>query len=208
MSLNSHEYDLLDQAFINVANGLGGFDIRHWRLLIRISKLMAMGRKLSASGQTYDTLVAEAQELRHSMDIILAEMQSSYEKPTSRLSELRPGMILHAVRQRGLGVAMASKAILLCACRTLLTDQSYLDADAAQLCKQVLDLIEYTKIYRPLGAIWTVHTMICLWCAVHEVSLRAKVEAALLDYQRDAMGPSFQLQLDQLNLLEQRLSLH
>lgn len=207
VSLCADEYDLMDEAFVNAAKGLGNPDIRHWRLMGRISRLMARSRDISASGLTDHTVAVEAQNLCHSMDAILAEMRSSHQTPTNQSDTAPPGTIIHAIRQRGFGVALATKAILLCACRTLLLDQSALQADIAHLCQEALGIIEDARIYRPLGAVWTVHTLICLWCVVRDASLKAKVELALLDYQRDALCSTFQLPLDQLTLLQQRLSL-
>ncbi len=209
ITLSLEEYGLLEEAYIKAAKGIGSPDIRPGLLLARISKLMSQSRYPSASNLPPHpaAIAAEAKHVMDAVDVVIAETWSAYEESTTGSDSSTFGPIIHASWQRTLGVTIANKAILLCACRTLLPDHLSLESEATALTQNALVVIEDARIYRPLGAVWTVHTLICLWCAVCDAAQKAKVEAALLDYQREVFGPSFELQLDQLRYLQQRLSL-
>ena len=207
VTLCSNEYVSLEEAFFRAAKALGNRDVRLWRLMAQISRLMAQSRDMRASELTLHVVAVEAEKLKHSVDVILAEMRCSYELLAIGSDGSSLGTAAHAVRQRALGIAMATKAILICAFSALLPKNSGLEAEATDLSQKALDIVEDARIYRPLGAVWTVHTLICMWCAVQDASQKAKIEVALLDYQRDAIGPSFRLRLEQLIFLRQRLRL-
>lgn len=203
--LSKWEYQKLGEAINNVA--VSTVDIRHWRMMVRISELMARGRDAIKRGSSSNVLRREAEELQNSFEPILALMRArvrTYESSTPDESFDRR---LHATYQRTHGVALANSAILQTAQRTLCPDKRNRCFLTVTLCQEVLQLTDEARVYRPLGAVWTVHALICTWCAIQVTGLRSQVEVALLDYQRDAMGPRGCVRLDQLKLLERRLSL-
>lgn len=201
VELSSREYDSVEQGYTMAFQALGSDETAHLLLLSHISRLRMQIRN-SQTSKLLQTRVTEAEKLKMRADAILAEMRSEYETSFSSC-----GTAVHAVPQRALGVAMGTKALLMCVIRALPSQSSDLEKDVAALSEEVLSIVEDARVYRPLGAVWTVHTLLCMWCAVEEVTQRAKIEAALLDYQMDANGPSFQLQMDQLVLLRKRLRL-
>ena len=207
IALSSHEYDQLDNALQGVAKVLGVSEIRSWQYMIRLSRLMSEGRDARDSSMPLDTTMIKAERLKQSMDTLVGDLRFQLESTYAEYQNPSVARIIYAVRHRAFGVAVAAQAILLCVRRTLSPDDLVLDLEAMDLCDQALTIANEARIHRPHGAVWTVHTLICTWCAVRDTDLRAKIEGELVDYHRDATGPTFQLQLDQLKLLQRRLSL-
>ena len=185
--------------------------IRHWQLMTHVSELMEHGRNSIASNACLNPLATEAKELEKTMADLLAAMHDELRTLETQSTNSPLDVKLHAayraIYQRNYGVALASSAILQCAQRSLSPKRSERHAISANICQEVLQVTDEARVYRPLGAVWTVHALICTWCATEDTSLRTKVESALLDYQKDAMGPKAELQMDQLRLLERRLCL-
>jgi hypothetical protein len=207
--LSSLEYQTLGKVFSDA--GSSTTDIRHWQLMIQISELMEHGRNSIASGACLNALATEAKELERTMADLLAAMHDRLRTLETQPSNSPLHVKLHAayraIFQRNYGVALASSAILQCAQRSLSPKSSERHVISANICQEVLQVTDEARMYRPLGAVWTVHALICTWCATQDASLRTRVEDALLDYQKDAMGPKAELQMDQLRLLERRLCL-
>lgn len=222
--LTTEEYQKLNDFFTDAAATTA--DVRQLSIMIQISELMARGRRAfaSASGSCLQALAVEADELQTSMQVLLVSMRERLRTLEVHKCTVNGNVNvrIYASFQRVYGVALSASAILLCAQRTLQGssphDYDYepdlrsttlpnLDAIAAELCHAVLQVTHDSQAFRPLGAVWTVHVLICAWCAVKDITLRTMVGNALLDYQRDAKGPNADLRLDQLKLLERRLSL-
>ena len=186
-------------------------DVRHWQLMIQISEIMQNGRHVIASGACLDSLATEANELQATMADLLAAMHDRLRTLEAQSPEdsfdIKSHAAYRAIYQRNYGVALASSAILQCAQRSFSPKSPERHVTTANICHEVLKVTDEARIYRPLGAVWTVHTLICTWCATQDASLRTMVGDALLDYQMDAMGPQAELQMDQLRLLERRLCL-
>lgn len=206
--LSAREYRRLGEALNSAA--MSTVDVRHWQMMVRISELMARGRdamRCGCSGSSLDVLGYEARELEKSFEPVLASMRARLRDLEASTPNESFDRRLHATYQRTYGVALATSAILQTAQRTLCSDKGVRYSLTAALCHEVLQVTDEASVYRPLGAVWTVHTLICTWCAVQGTGLRSKVEAALLDYQKDAMGQKAGLRIDQLELLERRLCL-
>ena len=208
IKLTSQEYFRLEEALAGASESVGALTSdQHWRYISRISRLMSEYRDAVATGLPLDAIMIEADQLQQSMDTLLGHLRSDLETTDTESHTPIMARILYALRQRILGSAMATQAILLCVRRTLFPQKSTLDTEGMNLCREALILTDAARSTRPVGAIWTVHLLTCTWCAVRDVDLRAKIEEAIIDYQRDAMSPTFQIQRDKLRLLEQRLSL-
>lgn len=124
-------------------------------------------------------------------------------KPSDRFFNIN----LHAVYQRAHGVMLGAMAILLCVQRTLSPEDATLPITATEICREILLASDDARIYRPVGAVWIVHALICAWCATRDPILKGKVENAILDFQRDAMGPRAVFPMCKLEILERRLCL-
>ena len=203
--LTAQEYQSLEEFLLQAPRSAR--DVRALTFMVRISHLMAQARQAIASGSSLLALAIRAKEHEEHMQDVLTDMQEQLRGFKARSSNSPLDARGYARYQRVYGVALAAQASLLCAERTLSPQDATLDSTAANLCDEALRITHDARLYRPLGAVWTVHTLICTWCAIQDVALRAKVEDALLDYQRDAMGPKAKLQMDALRLLERRLSL-
>ncbi|KAL9116187.1 MAG: hypothetical protein Q9227_000558 [Pyrenula ochraceoflavens] len=206
VQLTAQEYQNLEDTFLRIAGSTP--DIRPWQLMAQISQMMAQARQAISSGSPLTAIAIKAKEYERSMQAILVDMHErlrAFEAQYS--SEPYLDTRTHASYQRAYGVALATHAILLCARRTLSPKDLTVESAAAELCHEALRVAHDAHAYRPLGAVWTVHTLICTWCATQDASLRTNVEDALLEYQRDAMGPKAELQMDRLRLLERRLGL-
>lgn len=198
--LTTWEYRQLEVAFGSAYTA----DIRPWQLMVRMSEVMEDGRKAIASRSSLEAISARAREIENSMQHILWTVR---EKVKAIECQDHFDVRTHARWQRVYGVTLAAHAILLCAQRTISPHHPTLRADAASLCHDVLQIVQEAGVYRPLGAVWTVHTLICTWCATEDIFLKEQIQSALLDYQRDAMGPKGKINMDSLRLLERRLSL-
>jgi hypothetical protein len=173
-------------------------------LQIQISELMSKGRAAIAADASLTLLAMEAIEVQNELQNISVQMYTRLsgipaDDPCPKATRF------HAAHQRAYGVALAGAAVLLCIRRTLSPHDQQLPLAAAVLCRDVLDVVEDSKVYRPLAAVWTVHTLLCTWCCTADLALKLEIEVALLDYQRDAMGPKATISLGQMRLLEQRL---
>lgn len=223
IQLSACEYRKLEEGFSGaVAVAPTAHVVRHWRLLVRISELMARARRAIAAGSYLQPLADESDEIAASMETLLAEarekLRALEEEAKEEAEQLnssdehpRPPLFndrIYASHQRFYGVILASRAILLCAQRTLAPENSASHhVIAAALCEEVLRITRDSQVYRPLGSVWTVHTLICTFCAAPDDILRTRIEAELLDYQRDATGAKTDFPVDQLGVLRRRLCL-
>lgn len=203
--LTTQEYRKLEKAFLGAA--VAAQNIQPWLLMVRISELMAHGRRAITSGLCLDALATAAEEVDASMQLVLSGVRERLRALEVQACGDSFDIRTHASYQRLYGVSLAAYAILLCAWRTLSPGHATLDIAVSGLCYEVLQLTQSAQAYRPLGAVWTVHTIICTWCATQDIDLKAKVENAFLDYQRDAMGHKAKIPINRLRLLERRLSL-
>jgi hypothetical protein len=173
-------------------------------LQIQVSELMSKGRAAIAAEASLTLLAIEAIDVQNELQYVNVQMYARLgdipaDDPCPKAARF------HAAHQRAYGVALAAAAILLCVRRTLSPHDQQLPLAAFALCRDVLDVVEDSKVYRPLAAVWTVHTLLCAWCCTADLALKLEIEAALLDYQRDAMGPKATISLGQMRLLERRL---
>ena len=168
---------------------------------------MAQGRRAIAAGSSLHALAMMAKGLEEHMRDILTDMRERLQCFQTRSHETPLDDRMYALYQRVYEVALGTQASLLCAERTLSPQDATVDSAAADLCGEALRITNDARLYRPVGAVRTVHTLICTWCATQDLALRAKNEDALMDYQGDAMGPNARLQMDALRLLERRLNL-
>lgn len=203
--LSEQEYQSIED-FLVQASG-SARDVRALILTVRISQMMAHARQAIASGSSLLPLAIMAKGFEEQMQDTLTDIQERVRGFKARSSETPLHGRLYAQYLRVYGVALGTQASLLCTERTLSPQDATLDSTAADLCSEALRITDDARLYRPVGAVWTVHTLICTWCATQDLALRAQIEDALLDYQRDAMGPNARVQMDALRLLERRLSL-
>ena len=203
--LETWEYRQLETAFDDAAPA--SQDVRPWKVMVQISELMQQARTAIASGSDLTALAVEADWLQTLMQSIVDSVHDRLRAWEESMSKQVLDVKKHASFQRQYGVSLATMAMLLCVRRTLSPEDLTVEDTASHVCQEVLDISHDAQAYRPLGAVWTVHALICVWCATHDMTLRAKVIDAMMDYQRDATGPKAELRLDSLRLLERRLSL-
>ena len=141
-------------------------DAANFRLLAQLSRIMAQSRMSHPFQLSTDAIRTEVEMLKALIDVTLADTASSHGNLGKGHDRSSPGTGIHTMSQRALGVALATKAILICVQRTLMPQISCPDEGAVDLSKQVLEVVEEARICHPLGAVWTVHTLICMWCAV------------------------------------------
>jgi hypothetical protein len=202
LHLEHYDYRQLERVFVGSASVQP--DIRPWMLQIQISELMSECRATTAAGASLALLAREAIEIQNELQDINVQMYArlngiASDDPCPKATRF------HAAHQRAYGVSLAAIAVLLCVRRTLSPHDAQLPLTAAALCRDVLNIVEASKVYRPLAAVWTVHTLLCAWCCTADLAWKLEIEVALLDYQRDAMGPKATISLQQMRLLERRL---
>lgn len=173
-------------------------------VLVQISELKQQAKRAIDTNSSLEPIIGKARILHSEMQNILSGLRDEL-RVVEELGKDVLSSTVHAGHQRLLGVAIASFVLLLCVQQALSPGNTTLKSVAAGACEEVLELCNNARIYRPSGAVWTVHSLICVWCGAQDAHLRQRVYDALFDYQRDAMGPRAVVHTHQLKALERRL---
>ena len=143
-------------------------------------------------------LIHEIRSLHAEYQPILTELRERFCGPggnmalfTQDFADISPNLVAHFSRTYGLGlmVGIIMNSIL----NALDHETLHLRQDSAQMADEILQLAEFSRQYRPLGAMYP--------------ETKAEIRAVLLDYHKDLQGSRAHVSITELEWLVKRFNL-
>lgn len=139
----------------------------------------------------FESLRHETRALYESYQPILTALQArttSIETPLATGSMYRMCTLLHAQYQRMYGLGLTVAIILNCLARALDPDDPTLPVESTYFAQEIVLLSDTQVAFRPLGSFYMLVCLLTARVGTADKIIRATVEKALDDYQRDFDG--------------------
>ena len=191
-------------------------DSKWMQSLARLPDIMQRGQNALESPcvppSTLLQLIHEIRSLHAEYQPVLTELRERFCGPGGNMAsfaqdsaDLSPILVAHFSRTYGLGlmVGIIMNSIL----NALDHESLHLRQDSSQMADEILQLAEFSRQYRPLGAMYMTICLRAAWMGAIEPETKAEIRAVLLDYHKDLQGSRAHVSITELEWLVERFNL-